>query len=196
MSRIVLLTSLAFLTFCAGCTRQPAASSSEAAASATQAPGEDQKLPFDRPAAPKNVLMPSTAIVPTVHSIPAGVTVDVRLQAPISSATAHSGAAFSAVLERPVIVDGETVLPAGTSVSGRIVTAKRSLDSSDRGFLRLTLSAVTVGGKQFPVESSNFFARGAPNRRQGMSAGANKNDVQLSAERQLSFRLARPLLLN
>jgi hypothetical protein len=196
MLRFHLLSTVALLSLYVGCARQPPPSKDDQASAPSQAPGEDQKLPFDRPAAPKNVLMPSTAMVPTVRSLPAGLVFEVRLRAAISSATAHSGDSFLAVLSRPIVMDGEDTVPAGTLLSGRVVTAKRSANGGQPGFLRLTLSAITIGDKQFPVESSSLFARGAPPKSPAPSAASGGSDIRLGPERELSFRLVRPLLVH
>lgn len=92
--------------------------------------------------------------------IPRGSAIFVRLQEPISSATATEGQTFIAVLDEPLAVDGETVAPQGASVSGRVVAARQSGHLHDAGYLRLTLSSVTVGGKVMPVQTSSIFVKG------------------------------------
>jgi hypothetical protein len=194
MSRILFLIVLAAIGLFAGCTRQPVPSPTDAASPNTPALRDDQKLPFDRPAAPENVLMPSTAMLPRLQTVPAGTAIDVRLQSTVSSASSHSGDSFLAVLDRPIVVDGETLVPAGTSLSGRVVTAKRSLNGGEPGFLRLTLASIAVSGKQIPVGSSSMFARGGPNNRRGIN-DEGERDIRLIPERRLKFRLAQPLKL-
>src|SRR5437588_3128756 len=71
--------------------------------------------------------------------IPAGTPIAVRMQSLVSSASAQSGQRFEAVLDEPLVVDGHTVAPAGTAVSGRVVAAKKSGRLHNPGYLRLTL---------------------------------------------------------
>lgn len=222
MSSKILIFAVGLITLLTSCAHQPVPSATNAATPSTQGSEEDQKLPFDRPPAPGNVLMPSTALVPVPQSVPAGTTVTVRMQAAVSSASSHSGDTFSAILDQPIIVKGETVLAPGTAVTGRVVTAKRSEYPQSPGFLRLTLSSLTVEGKPVRAESSSIFIKGLPPRfraEHGMASNsgesvspqnvasdssanggkrlhANGNrDVELPPQHRLTFRLSKPLAL-
>src|SRR5262245_48528016 len=108
MFRKFILLVLLSLTCLAGCARQPQAAPNGGVPNPSTIEG-DQKLPFGRPPSSQNVLMPSAALVPAIRSVPAGVPIVVRLRSTISSATARSGDQFAAVLDQPVLVDGETV---------------------------------------------------------------------------------------
>src|SRR5215471_19404811 len=55
-----------------------------------------------------------------------GTAIYVRLQQSISSATAQTGESFSAVLDEPLMVNGQTVAPSGAEVKGRVVAARKS----------------------------------------------------------------------
>ena len=65
---------------------------------------------------------PFTETKPLV--VPANTAIYVRLQQSISSATAQSGQNFSAVLDEPLLVDGQTLAPKGASVTGKVVAAR------------------------------------------------------------------------
>jgi hypothetical protein len=127
--------------------------------------------------------------------VPAGVMIEVRLQSSISSATSHAGDPFSAVLDHPITVDDETIVPAGAHVSGRVVTAKRAHGPGQPGFLRLTLSGITIGETPVPIESSSTFARGKVHQQDALPGTTDMSEVRMMPERRLSFRLARPLLV-
>ncbi|MGZ4816321.1 MAG: hypothetical protein ACXVZV_12980, partial [Terriglobales bacterium] len=89
--------------------------------------------------------------VPDNLTVPAGTVVNVRLQQnSISSASASAGQSFDAVLDEPLVVNGKTVAPRGAAVTGRVVEAKSSGRLHDSGYLRLTLSAITLNGKSVP----------------------------------------------
>ena len=103
----------------------------------------------------------SSPEVPTSITIPAGTVVAVRLQSTVSSATAHPGDTFDAVLDEPLIVKGQTVAERGANVTGRVVEAKSSGRLHDSGYLRLTLASIHVNGKSVPVQTSSLFAKGA-----------------------------------
>ena len=161
------------LALTTGCARQPNAAGSEETA---QAAGDQQKIPFDR-ISQKNGISPSESILPTPQTVPAGTPITIRLQSGVSSATAHTGDPFEAVLDEPVIVQGQTIAPRGATVTGRVVAAKSSGRLHDPGYLRLTLASITVKGKAVPVQTSSIFVKGGSHEKRnwemiGGGAGA------------------------
>jgi hypothetical protein len=118
-----------------------------------------QQLPFDRGEGNEGI-SPSESLVPVPHRIPAGTAVTIRLQSSVSSATAHSGDTFEAVLDEPVSVGGQTVAPRGAAVTGKVVAARASGRLQDPGFLELTLASISVNGKSVPVQSSSISVKG------------------------------------
>src|ERR1039458_3179737 len=60
-----------------------------------------------------------------IRQAPAGTQVHIRLTTTVGSYASPAGARVSAVLIAPVTVDGETVLPAGSVVSGSVKRAAR-----------------------------------------------------------------------
>src|SRR6267142_263124 len=58
--------------------------------------------------------------------VPANTSIYVRLQQSISSATAQSGQNFSAELDEPLVVEGQTLAPKGAPVTGKVVAARES----------------------------------------------------------------------
>jgi len=138
------------MTLAAGCSQQPGAQSSDDSSST-------QQLPFDRSADSKGI-SPTAAITPA--TIPSGTPITVRLQSSVSSAASHSGEAFDAVLDDPLIIDGQTVAPRGATVTGRVVSAKASGHLKDPGYLRLTLISLSINGKELPIQTSSIFAKG------------------------------------
>jgi hypothetical protein len=95
-----------------------------------------------------------------ILAIPSGTAVYVRLQETISSRTAQAGQSFSAVLDEPLLVNGQTVAPEGAEIKGRIVAARESGQLRDAGYLRLTLASITLGGKDMPLQTSSVFVEG------------------------------------
>lgn len=139
------------------CARQPNPGAAEE--NTVQAANDEQKMPFDR-TAQKNGISPSESILPTPQNVPAGTPITIRLQSAVSSASAHSGDPFEAVLDEPIIVQGETIAPRGATVTGRVVAAKPSGRLHNPGYLRLTLSSLTVKGKAMPIQTSSIFVKG------------------------------------
>jgi hypothetical protein len=125
-------------------------------------------------------LMPSK---PEPIVIPAGTSIAVRLQNAVSSASAHPGDTFDAVLVNPLVIDGKTVAPAGAPATGRVVAVRNSGRLHDSGYIRLALATVEVNGKQVPVQSSSIFAAGAShkNRNLGFIGGGAAGGALIGA---------------
>src|SRR6202158_6276113 len=134
----VILLALS-LTGAAG--RPPAESSSNS---------DSQKLPFDRQPRSTGV-SPSQSLVPSAKKLPEGTPIPIRLQTALSSATSRAGDTFSATLDEPVVVDGQTLIDRGMPVTGRVVEAKPSASSPghslEPGYLRIVLVSLNTGGR-------------------------------------------------
>jgi hypothetical protein len=101
--------------------------------------------------------------------VPKGTAVYIRLQEAISSATAQEGQNFSAILDEPVVAEGQVIAPQGTLVTGRVVAARQSGHMHDAGYLRLTLSSITLNGKAVPVQTSSLFVKGGSFRNRNLA---------------------------
>lgn len=82
----------------------------------------------------------------TPQQLPAGTELHVRLTSPVGSYASKRGSPVSAVLIEPVTMDGETVLPAGCTLRGRVKSVTRvglglrhETASLDLEFDRITL---------------------------------------------------------
>ena len=115
------------------------------------------QLPFDRSADSQGI-SPTISIAPA--SIPSGTPITIRLQSPVSSSVSQSGDSFDAVLDDPLIIDGQTVAPRGAPVTGRVLAAKASGNLKEPGFLRVTLVSLSVNGKSVPIQTSIIFEKG------------------------------------
>ena len=165
------------------CSRQPAVDAVDDSTSDTQ------QLPFER--APNRKGLPPTS---SVAELPAGTPIMIRLQTSLSSATAHDGEAFAAVLDEPIVVRGKIVARRGTMVTGRVVAAKPSDDNQTSGYMRLTLSAIALNGRSQPIQTSSIFAKGGtqevlPNSQPSGSPNPGAQDIQLPASQLFTFRL-------
>lgn len=112
---------------------------------------------------------PSKSLVPAILSIPAGTPIYIRLQSSVSSHSAHSGDAFEAVIDEPIVLNGQTVVPRGAQATGRVVDAKPSGRLHASGYLRLTLASITVNGRAVPVETSSVFAKGGAHKKRNLA---------------------------
>jgi len=183
---------LAMLCLVAACGRPPDDKPSSGA--------ESQSLPFDRQP-PSGGISPSS-LIPSSTKLPEGTPIPVRLQTALSSASSHAGDSFSAIVDEPVIVDGQTVVGKGTTATGRVLEVKASANSrdgspsgqdggqensansphdsprdgsSEPGYLRIVLVSLNVGGKAVAIETSSIFAKGGlrEERNAGSSAASD-----------------------
>ncbi len=157
-TKVALLTVLVLLT--AACTKQPGLQTRD------EGTTSDQSIPFDS-AADRGGISPTAQLMPA--SIPAGTPVTIRLQSSLSSASSHSGDPFEAVLDEPIIIQGQTVAPRGTTVTGKVLDAKASGRLQDPGYLRLALTEIFVKGKSIPVQTSSIFVKGGSHEKRNLT---------------------------
>jgi hypothetical protein len=128
------------------------------------------------------------------QNLPVGTLLTVRLKDPVSANDAGSGSTFEAVIDKPIVVDGNTLVPRGASVAGRVESARASALESNRGYVRLTLDEIAIAGHDLPIQTSSLFTRANADVLQ-TSAGhkASVSTVHLEKGRQLTFRLTEPV---
>lgn len=110
---------------------------------------------------------PFTESKPVV--VPANTAIYIRLQQSISSRTAEPGQSFAAVLDDPLIVDDQTVAAKGTPVEGRVVAARDSGRLHNSGYLRITLSSITLNGRAMPLQTNSMFVSGGTYRKRNLA---------------------------
>ena len=159
MAAVLLATLLV-----SSCARQPNAEGSDQSSTASP---DDQKLPFEHESG-KDGISPTASLVPMPSNLPAGTPITIRLQSGVSSASSRSGDSFDAVLDEPVIIQGQTVIPRGAAVTGRVLEAKASGHLQDPGYLRLTLDKISVNGKPVSLQTSSVFVKGGSHEKRNL----------------------------
>ena len=94
------------------------------------------------------------AIEPKPLVVPAETTIAVVLDETISSKTSKSGDKFTATVESPVEVEGKVAIPKGARAEGVIREAKAAGRFKGGAVLALTLTSVTVNGKDHAIQTS------------------------------------------
>lgn len=156
---LAVVTTIAMLA--AGCGSVPGNATASAAA-----PAENATPPFSES---KQVASSAHKLVPDQINVPAGTPVSIRLQSGISSASSRTGDEFSAVLDEPIVVNGQTVAPRGAAVRGRVLAARSSGRLHNSGYLRLSLVSVEMNGKAVPVHTSSVFATGGAHKKRNLA---------------------------
>ena len=101
--------------------------------------------------------------------VPANTAIYIRLQHSLSSATAQAGQDFSAVLDEPLMLDGQTLAPQGAEVMGKVVAVRESGHLNNAGYLRITLSTLTLNGKTVPLQTNSVFVSGGSYKRRNLA---------------------------
>src|ERR1035441_728148 len=101
-----------------------------------------------------------------IRQAPAGTLIQIRLTTTVGSYASTAGTPVSAVLIAPIIVDGETVLPAGSAVSGSVRRAARvglgirhETAALDLEFNRVTLPGgdpIALGARVAEVDNAQI----------------------------------------
>jgi len=158
------------------------------------APDADSMEPTDEDAATEDVSQPIT--------VPAGTRLTVRLGESLGSTISQVGQSFSAKLDQDVVVDGQTVVAAGTPVSGKIVSARPAGQLEGEADLQLKLTSLKVNGTNLalatsvrsfgsPIKGKNKvgkFVKGLAKRAEG-----EEREVVLTEQSAYSFTLRQPL---
>lgn len=144
--------------------RKPSAATGAATNAANSAGATDANAPMDSSGTSGS---PASVSYQPLE-IPSGTRVSVRLQSPISSASAQSGDRFHAVLDSPIRVDGQTVAASGAEVTGKVVAAEHSGRLSHPGMLELELSSIQMGGRNVAIRTSRITARGASHKKRNL----------------------------
>jgi hypothetical protein len=227
----MLATMLLALLSLAACDRPdgPQSQSDDSAAHADhQAPFQEGEkpptLPGDSPASQDSGS--NTAPGLPFHdsqNLPAGTLLTVRLRNPISAENLGAHATFVGVVDEPVVIAGNKLVPRGATVAGRVESAQASNLRHNRGYLRLALESIQLGGVSLPVQTSSLFVRGTAadvhaaqtegpqnanpqsvgSQSRGPHSAAPQSDTQLGESsaavvslekgRRLTFRLTEPV---
>lgn len=138
-------------------------------ASAQPAPSQDfaREEPAPKPAprtepasAPVPAPAPAPEATPATVTIPAGTHIAVRMIDSVDSSKNKTGQMFHASLDKPIVIGGKTVVPAGADVLIRLAEAKSAGKVSGSSELELQLVRMTTGGKTYPLVSNSYTAKG------------------------------------
>jgi hypothetical protein len=93
----------------------------------------------------------TASAAPAQIVVPAGTEMTVTVDQKLSSKTSEAGQSFMATVAQPVTVEGRTAIPKGASVSGKVLRAKAKGKIKGEGELAITLTSVTIRGKNYPL---------------------------------------------
>jgi hypothetical protein len=85
--------------------------------------------------------------------VPAGTVLTVRVGEALGSKTSQTGDTFLATLAQPVRVGEKTVIPAGSTVTGRVLNAKAKGKFKGEGELSLTLTNISAKRHTYSIHT-------------------------------------------
>lgn len=120
---------------------------------------------------------------PLQITIPANTEIEVRLDQSIAANRVASGDPFQATVATPVVVDGQTVIPEGAPVQGRVISVQESGKLKGAAEIRLALQSVEVDGNSYDIHSSTFtrFGHGHKKRNWEIIGGGSGGGALLGA---------------
>jgi len=142
---------------------------------ATGVPGDDsasatdpQNMPFEREERSAGI-SPSRSLVPGVSKLPEGTPITIRLQSAVSSTVSNAGDSFEGTLDDPIVIEGQTAIPRGAPVTGKVLAAKASGRLLDPGYLRIALVSIKVEGRPVAIETSSLFVKGSSHKNRNLA---------------------------
>lgn len=148
-----------FLTGCnkpAPPSEQPAPPAGQSATGATPAPSSTPGPAPSSPATPSAPAPVPPPPPPPPRIIPAGASLSTRISSALSSKTSAAGDRFNGSLVNSVRLNGNVVIPAGSAVSGVVVTAHSAGKFKGAASLAVRLIAVNVKGQSYAIRSNTI----------------------------------------
>jgi hypothetical protein len=108
------------------------------------------------PAEPKPAPTPEPTPTPRPRIVAAGTALPIVLKEAVTTKTARPEDRVAAELAEDVVVDGNVLLPAGSEVSGHVVTALRSGRVKGRARLVVAFDQIHAGGKTYHIDATGF----------------------------------------
>jgi hypothetical protein len=97
---------------------------------------------------------------PQKVTVPAGTQLSVRLNEPLDSEKNQVGDTFHGSLSAPIVIGGETVIPAGADVIGRVANVQSAGRFAGSSLLTLELTSLSVNGKTYNVQTNQWSRQG------------------------------------
>jgi hypothetical protein len=108
------------------------------------------------PARPAPAPTPEPTPTPRPRVVAAGTALPIVLREGLTTKTAKPEDRVVAELAEDVVVDGDVLLPAGSEVSGHVVTALRSGRVKGKARLVVSFDQVRADGKTFRIDATGF----------------------------------------
>jgi len=98
---------------------------------------------------------------PKKVTVPAGTQLVIRLENPLDSEKNQVGDSFHGSLSDPIVLDGETVVPSGAEVVGRVADVKSAGRFAGNSVLTLELTSLSVNGRTYNIQTNQWTRTGS-----------------------------------
>jgi hypothetical protein len=199
------LIAIFVLLSSSACKRKESPNSAENSPAVPSPPANNPGTPATNSNPPQSPTQPQPeqpAPAPQPIIVSAGTPLAIRLAEKLGSSASQTGQAFSATLDKDVIVDGQTAIPAGANVLGTVVSAKPAGRLKGEASLVLRLTSININGvDQAIVTSTRSFgakikAKGKVKKFLGglaKRAEGDEREVVLSPQSACTFTLRQAL---
>jgi len=92
--------------------------------------------------------------------VPAGTQLTIRLNDSLDSERNQVGDTFHGLLSAPVVINGETVIPSGADVVGRVADVKSAGRFAGNSVLTLELTSISMNGKTYNIQTNQWSRSG------------------------------------
>ena len=132
----------------------------------------------------------------TMVTVPKGTAISATVGQTLATDKNKVGDTFAASLTSPIEIDGQTVIPRGAKVTGRVVKIKKHE-------IKVTLASVVVHGQSYDLETNSLSGSKAKaddtattkNVKSTEQTPVNKDVTLLTAKSQLTFKLSKPVII-
>jgi hypothetical protein len=107
------------------------------------------------------VISSSTAYGAGASIVPAGTILNVRTTQPIAADASQTGMTVTAVVDDPVAVDGQVVIPRGAIAMLEVVDVERSSNMKGRDRITLKVHSIQTEFGTYPVATSHVELKGS-----------------------------------
>ena len=145
-----------------------------------------------KPVAASSKVTQQTSLV----TVPKGTAISATVGEALASNKNHAGDSFAAILSSSIKVNGKTVIPKGTHITGRVVTAQKKGPAQ----LTVALASVDLNGKSYKLVTDPLDPSGKnPAKSNATNSDSAKakdtKDITVAAEHRLKFKLAKDVKL-
>jgi hypothetical protein len=122
---------------------------------------EKKTLPSEKTESQMAQKAPPTPLPPPPPVIlPAGTVLSVRINEAVGSKTSKAGDKFTASIVEPVMLQGQSVIPARSAAEGIVDQAQQGGKIKGSSSLSLRLTSVNVKGVAYPIRTGSFLEQG------------------------------------